>query len=120
MLGYLLFIAINLFIVAVTNVTPDVCIEAIVLLASGLVVRIAAGRDGVRVYAALGATLGLGFLIKSPMLPLGLVYLGVAWLASPRFLRAYGRVAMALVIFLLICAPLYPGNLARGRTLHNR
>ena len=104
-LGYLLFIAINLFIVAVTNVTPDVCIEAIVLLASGLVVRIAAGRDGVRVYAALGATLGLGFLIKSPMLPLGLVYLGVAWLASPRFLRVYGRVAMALVIFLVVCGP---------------
>ena len=104
-LGYLFFIAISLFIVAVTNVTPDVCVEAIILLASGLVVRIAAGRDGVGAYAALGATLGVGFLIKSPMFPMGLVYLGVAWLASPRFRSAHWRVAMALGIFLLISAP---------------
>lgn len=104
-LGYLLFIAINLFIVAVTNVTPDVCVEAIMLLASGLVVRMAAGRDGVLAYAALGVTLGVGFLIKSPMFPMGLVYLGMAWLASRRFRSAHWRAAMALGIFLLICAP---------------
>ncbi len=104
-LAYLLFLLVNVFITTMTIVTPDVCVEAMVLLASGIVVRIAAGRDDARAYATLGATLGLAYLIKSPMFPMGLAYLGVAWLASPRARRVHWRVASALAIFLLVSGP---------------
>jgi hypothetical protein len=104
-LGYLLFTATNVFITPVTIVTPDLCVESIVLLASGIIVRIAAGRTDARIHVALGVILGIGYLIKSPMLPMGLVYLAVAWLAAPRARRVPWRVALSLTIFLLISGP---------------
>jgi hypothetical protein len=38
-----------------------------VLLISGIIVRVASGRDSVGSYATLRVALGLGYLIKSPM-----------------------------------------------------
>jgi hypothetical protein len=104
-LGYLLFTAVNIFITPVTIVTPDLCVEAIVLLASGIIVRIATGRTDARIHLALGVVLGIGYLIKSPMLPMGLAYLAIAWLAPRRAHRFPWRVAAALAIFLLISTP---------------
>jgi hypothetical protein len=104
-LAYLLFMTVNAFITPVTIVTPDLCVEAIVLLASGIVVQIALGRSQMRTYAFLGLVLGVGYLIKSPMFPMGLAYLVIAGLVQ----RRSGRIALpifaGLAIFLAISGP---------------
>jgi hypothetical protein len=86
-LGYLLFMLVNLFIAPLTIVTPDLCVEAVMLFASGIVVH-------ARAYGALGVILGAGYLIKSPMFPVALVYLGVVWLARRSDRRVHKVVAM--------------------------
>jgi 4-amino-4-deoxy-L-arabinose transferase-like glycosyltransferase len=104
-LAYLMFMTVNAFITPVTIVTPDLCVEAIVLLGSGIVVRIALGRGETRMYVFLGAVLGVGYLIKSPMFPMGLVYLGIAFLVQHRSRRIAWRTFAALAIFLAISSP---------------
>ena len=103
--GYLLFLVVNVFVTPVNIVTPDLCVEAAVLLASGIVVRIAAGTTGILGYIALGVTLGIGYLIKSPVFPLGVIYLATAWLAAPRGHRKGSQVVLAAAIFLAISTP---------------
>jgi hypothetical protein len=104
-LGYLLFMVVNVHITPVTIVTPDLCVEALVLLASGIIVRIASGRDNAGTYVVLGMVLGLAYLIKSPMFPMGLAYLGIAWLGSRHVRCVRWRVAGALATFLFISGP---------------
>ena len=103
--GYVLFLLVNTLILPVTIVTPDMCVEAVVLLASGIVVRMAMGRDSTLVHVLLGVVLGIGYLIKSPMFPMGLLYVVMTWLiVSPARRRLY-RPMVTLLIFLLISTP---------------
>ncbi len=82
--------------------TPDLLVAAAVFLGAGLVVRIAAGDRRWATYALLGATLGVGYLAKEAMLPIGAFLLVAAAIAGGR--RALPRVAVAGALFAAVAA----------------
>jgi hypothetical protein len=103
--GYALFIWVALSLIAIWSVTPDMLMAALVLLAAGLVVRIRRGQTGWPSFLLLGFVLGLSYLAKTIMFPLGFVFLAIAWLASGELRRAAPRTVAGLLVFLAICLP---------------
>jgi hypothetical protein len=115
-LGYSLFVWAALGLIKIWAVTPDMLMAGLLFLACGLMLRIRQDRAGRLTYVLLGVVLGLAYLAKAVMFPIGLVMLGIAWLSSKRPRQASGRVAAALACFLLVCAPFISAiSLAKGR-----
>ncbi len=115
-LAYSLFIWSSLTLIQIWRVTPDMLMAALVYLAAGLLLRIRTGSDSWSNYAALGAILGLGYLTKTFMLPLSLVFLGVSLFSTANRRRAWPRVLAALLIVLLCSAPfIYTLSIAQDR-----
>jgi hypothetical protein len=98
--AYALFLWTSRRLVTVSFVTPDMCVALFVYLAAALTLR--TRRTGVRPgrSAALGVVLGLAYLAKAVMFPLGFVFLGVSALAAGR--RAAAHLAAAGLSFGLI------------------
>jgi hypothetical protein len=80
--------------------TPDMAVAALVYLAVALLLR--AQRTGSRREAlVLGAVLGLGYLCKSSMFPMGFVFV----VLCARAVRPAGRAGLALAGFLVVALP---------------
>jgi len=101
-LGYLLFSCILFGAGMLALVSPDLLVTALVLVASGMMLRFASGRMGTTQAALMGAVLGVGYLAKAAMLPFAVVVmmtmLAVAW-------RQHGRkwmIGATLLGFLVI------------------
>lgn len=93
--------------IGVTNVSPDLCVAAIVFLAAGVVYRICLPGSTWKDYGALGLVLGLGYYFKAALFPLSLILLGlliVLWPSPARGGRP--KVLFATAVFLLVTAPL--------------
>ena len=104
-IGYTLCIWISFTWLPPSLAAPDGLVFAIVLLAGGVLLRIASGADSMMNFAALGLLLGLGYLGKSAMFPLAFVFLAVAALAVGDFRRSVPRLLVATLFFLLVSAP---------------
>ena len=104
-LGYLLFIWTTLSLIQIWAVTPDMLMAALLLLAAGMLARIRAGDEDWRLFVALGLVLGLGYLAKTFMFSIALVFLGLAWLVQKRSKTALLRVSLAFGMFILISLP---------------
>jgi hypothetical protein len=102
--GYSLFIYCSLNLNSLWAVTPDLTVAALVYVAAGLVIRLGRGVANGRHAALLGVVLGLGYLAKAAMFPLGLICLVllIAFGRSPLLRR---RSALALPLFAAIVAP---------------
>ncbi|AOS82853.1 hypothetical protein BIU88_01010 [Chlorobaculum limnaeum] len=74
-LGYTIFIWSSIVWILVHRDSPDMMVAALVYLATGFVVRIAMNPLNWSNYVILGFILGLSYLSKSFMLPLGFVYI---------------------------------------------
>lgn len=105
-LGYALFLWSALKLISVSVVSPDMCVAACMYVASGALLRIAAGSAGFRQYALLGFALGLGYLSKAPVFPLAILYLVLSARAPRHFLWALPRALTAVLIFAAIAGPL--------------
>src|SRR5258706_2517788 len=103
--GYALFFWISLYLTPPTLVTPDALVFALILLAAGIIVRIAAGADGFLYYAALGIVLALGYLAKAAMFPLAFIFLAATLFPIENIRRAIPRVLLAVVVFSVVSAP---------------
>lgn len=108
--GYVFFLWASYFWLGVAWVTPDMCVAAIVYLATALLFQIWRGRSGWPVFAALGALLGLGYLAKAAMFPLSFVFLLSAFCiarkaAVPRGAAAF-RTLVAAGVFIALALPL--------------
>jgi len=97
--------------------TPDMCVAAIVFAVAGVSLRIASGRGGWGSIVALGVLLGLGYLAKAALFPVGLVVL-VTLGVMLRRTSAVRRVLVAGAVFLIVVAPqiLYVSRLAGSPT----
>jgi hypothetical protein len=104
-LAYALFAWSSFQLITTQIVSPDMLVAGFVYLATGMVLRIRQGFDSPRVFFLLGASLGVGYLAKAPLLPLGIVFIALATLASARRWRAWPRAALAGLAFLLVAAP---------------
>ena len=110
LLTYSAFLYCSLDFTSPGFVTPDLLVNFFAFVAAGLLVRIAAGDQSARQFAALGVTLGLGYLAKAPFLPIGVVCLLIAGLLGRR------RTLLTCAVFAVMAAPyVWALSEAKGR-----
>ena len=104
-LGYLLFAYMHFVFHPLAIVTPDLAVAALVYLASGWMLRFAAGRMSAACAGLLGVLLGLGYLAKAAMFPFAVVMLATMFTVACK--RRAGRwlVGTALLGFLAVSIP---------------
>jgi len=104
-LGYLAFAWVHFSTGAITMVTPDLLVAALVYLTSGMMLRFAGGRMGAASAVPFGILLGVGYLAKTAMLPFAAVMIltmcAVAW----RRHRRKSPIAITLAGCLAISLP---------------
>jgi hypothetical protein len=105
-LGYTLFIWSSFYWMWAWLQCPDMCVAAFVYLAAGILLRIRAGATSWLTFVAFGTVLGLAYLAKAAMFPLGFVFLAVAAFSTSDLRKAAPRVLSACAVFLLFAAPL--------------
>jgi 4-amino-4-deoxy-L-arabinose transferase-like glycosyltransferase len=121
-LAYSLVIWSNLFLITVALESPDMLVAAFVYLATGLLVRIRRAPFRWTTFIVLGVVLGAGFLAKSVMLPLTVIFLLGCIFAIGNLRRALPRVALAGALFVLVAGPFVfaisqaKGSLTTGKT----
>lgn len=106
--GYATFIWTSLFMNRVWRTSPDLLLAALIFLTCGLLLRIRTAGARRDLFAVLGIVLGISYLTKTIMFPLGLAFVVVAYLLARRaigFKRALLRAGITLVIFLTLAAP---------------
>jgi hypothetical protein len=114
--GYALFAWAALDLIQIWSVTPDMLVAALAYLSASYVVRVARGVRSAGTYVALGATLGVGYLAKAPMFPLGLVALALTASLHARVGEALRRMLPAVAAFAAVAGPLLVVlSLAEGR-----
>lgn len=104
-LGYSLFIWSSLNLIAIWAVTPDMLVAAFVYLAGGLMLRMCRSDAPHATVALLGVVLGLAFLAKAALFPLGIVCILLAASVKTASMGRAQRMAWALVPFALAAGP---------------
>ncbi len=89
-----------------TLVSPDFLVAAIFWLATVVLLRVRRDSQGWATFVLLGLLLGLGYLAKAPMFLLGFVFAFATYRLAENTTRASARAAVALLLFLIIAAPL--------------
>ena len=103
-IAYALFIWASIVMLVVWMESPDMLLSAFVFLATGALARVVTGDTRTATFAVFGAAIGLGYLTKSVMLPIGLLFFIALAVAAARR-RAWLGVFVAAAITLLIAAP---------------
>jgi hypothetical protein len=101
--GYLLFVWTSLGLIEIWAVTPDMLMAGLTYLAAGLLWRVACGRSSIWTWASLGVVLGAGYLAKSALFPLALVFLATAGLSARR--RRLTGTLLAAGLFAAVALP---------------
>jgi hypothetical protein len=103
--AYALFLWGSGEMIGLADVSPDLCVAAVVFLTAGLCCRLATARGGLATSVALGVALSLGYFTKAAMLPLGIALLIL--LAIPRLFALPRRslVALSGLVFFIAVAP---------------
>jgi len=108
--GNVFFLWASYFWLGPEWVTPDLCVAALVYLATALLLRIRRGRGNWLVFAGFGALLGLGYLAKAAIFPLAFVFLFSAFclgrIAGASFRAAALRTLLSAVVFAGFALPL--------------
>lgn len=102
---YSIFLYASRFLLSPFIDQPDIILEALVILDTALLVRIARGDSRLRVFAVLGGALGASYLTKAVMFPLAFVFLFCAFLVSGTGWRAIRRTLLAALVFGLLAVP---------------
>ncbi len=105
-IAYGLFFWCTTVLVPSSNEHPDILVFLIFLLASAVAMDLLTAPRGYARYLLFGVILGIGYIVKAVLFPLGFVFL-VA-LALYRSQRTF-KLILSAAIFLLICAPLIYG-----------
>ncbi len=114
-LGYSLFIYSSLFWMSPRHVEPDTCVAGFLYLGTALLLRVRMGKAGSWTFVALGSVLALGYLSKTIMFYVGILFLLIALLlpAGGRKLRG---VALAAIVFVVLSSPFIVAlSRAKGR-----
>ncbi len=115
-LGYPLFIWSSLYLLFLAIESPDMLLASFLYLACGLLLRIRRLPSKWLSFVFLGTVLGFGYLAKSVMLPIAVVFLVASLISIGNLRRAWPRVALAVALFLLIAGPfVFAISRAKGR-----
>ncbi len=104
-IGYLVFGYSSLNLIYVWSVTPDMLTSALVYLAAREIVKARLESWTWAAGARTGLLLGLGYLSKSVLFPLGFAFLALGVFAGGNWRRAAPRVGLALLCFLMVSVP---------------
>jgi hypothetical protein len=104
MVSYVVFLWTSFRMNNVSRMTPDQLCMAALFASSALLLRLARGRQERIVYGLLGFSLGIGYLAKTVMLPLGFVLAAAAIVVSAKQNRA--RILLTGAALLLTAGPL--------------
>ncbi len=104
-MGYVLFVYCELELIGVGTDTPDMLVSALFFLSSALLFRMRHSIAGWLSYGAFGGVLGLAYLAKAVMFPIGFVFLLCAGFAPRQRFRLLPRAGFALACFLVVSAP---------------
>ncbi|MBE0659600.1 MAG: hypothetical protein IH602_18045 [Bryobacteraceae bacterium] len=104
-LAFAVFLWISIEFIGQLKVAPDMLVAGIALFAAGICCRIYSGVAGNRLLAAFGAILGLGYYAKAPMLPMGILLLGLICIWPPQGFNRR-RLLLPAAVFLLVASPL--------------
>ncbi len=114
-LGYAAFAIANLNVITVGMVTPDLLMSAFCCLAGWSALRFRRSPS-VGLALLLGLVLALGYYVKAPFFPMGIVFLLCACLWRPVSLRSILLAGTTMATFLALCAPFVTAlSLAEGR-----
>ena len=105
-LCYSMFLVAGLVLVRLRLLNPDMLILALVLLVAAVILRIRESPASYGRYAELGLTIGIGYLSKSFFFVFSPVFFLLAAFCSESFRRAIPRVLVAVLVTLIISAPL--------------
>ena len=103
--GCVLFLWSTLFLIALSTVTPDMCVAALVFAASGILLKIRLDPYTWHRYVVFGLLLGLGYLSKAVMFPLAFLYLAACLFSGAAPLKIAPRIVVAAAAFLLVSSP---------------
>ncbi len=103
-IAYTLFIYFSLTFQRVYLETPDMCLAGLIYLAGGLLLKLHRGEKGWASPLLLGLVLGIGYLAKAVMLPLGLLMIPVTGKVIPNHQRQR-KLGLLLTGFLLVISP---------------
>lgn len=103
LLGYSLFFWITTFLTPPSLEQPDILVFILYLLVASICMQLCYREEWWR-YALLGLLLGLGYLAKSVMFPLGFVFLAAVFVQRPQR-RVFSGVVLAAVIFVAASLP---------------
>lgn len=113
-IAYSLFLWTSLELISIWGVSPDLCVAGLVYVIAGLLLRIR-GKGSLSLYLILGAVLGLAYLTKAVMFPLGFAFIAIGFFAVPRGRRT-GYLLITTLAFLGVSAPwLVALSRAKGR-----
>ena len=104
-LVYALFCVLTVGWIRVWMVTPDMVVAAIVFAIGGVGIRLATGRGRWPSVVVLGLLLGLGYLAKAVLLPIGVCSLAALAVLLRRRPGGLAQIAVAATIFLVTAAP---------------
>jgi hypothetical protein len=99
--GYMLFIWTSLDWISLGSTTPDMCLPVVVFAATGILLRAHSAPLPARALM-YGITLGVGYLARAAMLPLGLVFIAAGALTTPRAKDRVVRAGVGLIGFAVI------------------
>lgn len=103
LIGYSLFFWITTFLTPPSLEQPDILVFIVYLHACALCMQLAYRQEWRR-FALLGLVLGIGYLVKAVMFPLGFVFLLALFLQRIEW-RAFSRVVLATVVFVAVSLP---------------
>lgn len=116
LIAYALFLYSAAYWLSTDIVTPDLLVEAIVLLAAGMILQIRTDNARWADFAKLGVILGFGYLIKAVLFPLAFVFLLSSFFAVTNPRRAFPRAAASFLLFCFMATPyIYVLSRAKGR-----
>ena len=99
-------------------ITPDMLVQALVYLSAACALRLFLPDSSWKHSAALGLTLGLGYLAKAAMFPAALLLIAILFLKPPKDALGRRHSVIALACFCLRCRPAGAEPESRETPLH--
>jgi hypothetical protein len=114
-LAYSVFLWASISAISLRFVRPDMLMSGFLYLSAGILLRMQSSPACIGRYAVLGLVLGLGYLAKAPMLPIGILILALTLFAVEHWRPAVKMVAAALALIVAIGSLYFvPLSQARG------
>jgi hypothetical protein len=105
--AYGLFLVSSLIYVRIQVISPDMLVFCFTLLVAAVLVWIKKSAESYVKFVVLGLVTGVGYLCKTLFFPMTAVFVAFSALYCASVRKALPRVLVAMVVFLIVSAPLF-------------